>query len=236
MSRIGFTAHRMRRSRVARFCRGRGAIRRRPLQPVTGSARLNLYVPGSRLGFAWEGGEDEGEEVEAAAPPVSTRTAPADSGQASPTNQLPQSRKYGLCWLAARAGNRGPWLCQIDRDRCPSRTRRQPHRAYPCTFPPQCSRTHGEAMAASLRGTVSGNGAGRTRIGCPRPAAGIPAQRHLSPARRQWNERGHLCRLSAVADAPARPSEGVRNPCRDRAHRRLCLAHRTGHPHPAPWC
>jgi competence protein ComEC len=39
-----------------------------PAQAVTGSARLNLYVPGSRFGFGWES-EEEGTE-EAAAPPV----------------------------------------------------------------------------------------------------------------------------------------------------------------------
>ncbi len=39
-----------------------------PPQPVSGSVRLNLYVPGSR--FAWEADDDAGDEAEAAAPPV----------------------------------------------------------------------------------------------------------------------------------------------------------------------
>ncbi len=39
-----------------------------PPQAVTGSARLNLYVPGSH--FGWEGDDDAGDEAEAAAPPV----------------------------------------------------------------------------------------------------------------------------------------------------------------------
>ncbi len=76
---------------------------------VTGSVRLNLYVPGARSNFDWESEEDGAEDAEV---PAGLRlwTTAAAASQTSAAGKLPQSGKHGLRGLAARTGSGSAWL------------------------------------------------------------------------------------------------------------------------------
>ncbi len=221
-----------------------------PPRAVTGIVRLSLYVPGARSKLSWETGEDGADEsVAGGGGYAATDAAPAADAKAPPVFDYGQRLRL-RAKLRPPVNFRNPgnmdyvgWLrgqgvaalgsakstsidilpgvegSRMERVRC--RVRRSVLERIERLWPVRLCRL------------VPGDGAGRARTGRARRAAGFSAQRDISPAGRQRDERGDLCGVSAVADAPAAPARGVCDGRGDCADLQLRLAHRFGRAHSA---